>query len=312
MDNNITKLSALVFVFQDHILGDAVCSIILSLTEEFNRISSSQNIVHNLELSQYFALDQTLLNINKSTSCENCEIILKYTDTICLSSKSNNIYYFVNKSDPDKKNTNSKNTNGFIRRGKIEFYVKQTDILDPTTSYIKYTKIHVVKIIKTLNINSDLLYPDHTEIKKVIKNSNIIQSRSQTDTLYATSAAGDLAVESASKIPLIVSTTNDIITEAKEASVKSQINNFRIATSKLDVPTKQIIQLANTVVKSFRSSNNKESEILNIITPNVQCHSLNNTTHIYVDAVIASVPTTYTKNINIVSIGENLNILTSK
>ena len=176
--NNI--MSNLVFVFNNTVLDNAPHAIIMSLINEFRNISNKQNLVHNLELTQYFAIDKYLLHLDSFTSCENCEIVLKYTNAYCSNLHSSK--YHFQKKDSDKEKS--------ISKGRIEFYVKQTNLINSETTSIIYHKIYVVKIISIKKIPSNPSYTDPSEINKIIKSSNIIKSRILTDTLEAISDAG--------------------------------------------------------------------------------------------------------------------------
>ena len=233
----MSNLSTLVFVFNNTVLDNAPHAIIMSLINEFRNISNKQNLVHNLELTQYFAIDKYLLHLDSFTSCENCEIVLKYTNTYCPNLHSG-MYHFQKK-DSDKEKS--------ISKGRIEFYVKQTNLINSETTSIIYHKIYVVKIISIKKIPSNPSYTDPSEINKIIKSGNIIKSRILTDTLEAISDAGSLTIESEADVPNIITQVNEIILEADKSvkQIKSAVQKF------LPIPSEKLISIADIVSKQI-------------------------------------------------------------
>jgi len=306
-------LSKLIFIINDSILGDAAHAVIISLIEEFNRIwNSTPNIRHNFELSQYFAISEPLMP--KCKNCENCEIVLRYQNAICMSESEFNIgstkYYFVKN---DKVHYNIPK----IKYGMIEFYIKHTNESDSQFMNTTYTKISVIKLVDQLQIDDKILCWDNKKIKQIKKNVDIATSRSQTDTLNAMGNAGDLAIISAEKISGVVSLVNEIIDESRHASIEAQVNQISHRKNILDrIPDESVLNLANILANLITSEKILATVILIPNFKSVVLHTTENKCGaILVDATCMIVPTSsqidYPK-ISIKSVTPHLSIVISK
>lgn len=258
-------LSGLIFVLNNTVLDDAPNAIILSLIEQFINISTKSSLLHNIELSEYFAIDKFILHIDDNTSCENCEIILKYYSTI----------------------------------NKIEFYVKQTNIINSMSTNIIYHKIYVFKIISGDNLDLtkiNLSYDNKKETRKMLKSSEIIQCRSQTDALMAASEIGNLSVTSSKDIPHIISTVNNIISKTKKSI--NDINSKIFVCSQN--PSTKIIKIAEII-----SNHINLSDASLVLMPS--CNKFNDE-FIMIDGVMAIVSSSKINNHILESVSENSNI----
>jgi hypothetical protein len=289
------EFATLLFINENSILGDPAHAVILSLISEFYQIwKSAPNIRHNFELSQYFAMRDlnNISNINNinNKQCENCEIVLRYSNTVCLSESkldtAKEKYYFVNK---------TKFQIPGIKCGIVEFYLKRINQTDPQTQ-ITLAKIHVVKLVTVLDNSHTSSNKIANQIKKQI---DIATSRSQTDAINASSNAGDLAIESAENIPKIIKLVNEIIDEAKIASVQMQVS--RLGSPKLlpksspklspksSATDSKPIELATIIAKSV---NSKSKDSVTILVPDFQSVVMKNNQEqvfILVDATVAIV-----------------------
>lgn len=255
--NISSKISNIIFVAGNTVLGDVPHAIILSLIEEFHQIwTATPNLRHNIELSQYFAINKSLLNLNKSLTCEQCEIVLKYENTVCISESEFNSnkekYYFV-------KNDKINFTIPGIKYGTINFFIKQSN----ENNNISYMKISVIKLVDDIQFDNKKLYWDNEEIKEIKKNADISICRSQTDTLNSIGNTGDFAITSTEKIPEVISLVNEIIDESKKALINAQINQIYYNKKfKNNIPNQQIINLANIVSNIIISEKKSTTVIL--------------------------------------------------
>lgn len=264
----IDHLSNLSFVIGDNVLGDDVHAVILSLIEEFNRIATI-DLKHNLELSQYYAVGSGLTNKEGILVCENCEIVLKYIDTtVCITNgrvlqhviEDGDKYYHVNKMG-DKTLIKC-----VISRGLIRFYLKQKD-----GNNFKYMKIDTVNVQKVDSLHPffDTIYQNSDEINKLENASDVAINKGQSDAILSISKNGHLETNTPNEIMHTTKTVNNIITEAKNAVIQSQLrkmNNQRIIST---IPTQSAVNAANTVAKSILSTNAaKSGNMIAIMVPN--------------------------------------------
>ena len=257
----VNELSNLSFVVGNNILGDDVHAVILSLVEEFNRIAIN-NLKHNLELSQYYAVGKGLMAESGMIYCENCEIVLKYIDTtVCLSQGRARLH--VSKDDNIPHHNNKVDCNA--SRGIVRFYVKQKE-----GSTYKYTNIHTVRVLhgKTLQPYIHTLYQDNDEISKLEDATNIAINRGQSGAILESAASGNLQANNASAVACAIHTVNNIVAETKKAAMPSQLTkmtNGRILTM---VPNQTAINSAQIVAKNIMNTNTaKEKNLTAIIVP---------------------------------------------
>ncbi|XWV24689.1 hypothetical protein QJ856_gp1094 [Tupanvirus deep ocean] len=255
----IEQLSNLSFVVGDNVLGDDVHAVILSLVEEFNRIAAT-DLKHNLELSQYYAVGKGLTNKEGILVCENCEIVLKYVDTtVCITngrvrqhiSEDAGKYYHTNKLGERSE------VDCTISRGLVRFYLKQKD----GNSY-RYTRIRVVNVqsVESLQPFMDAVYQNNDEISKLEEAGNVAISKGQSDAILSTSQSGQLEANTPDEIMCATKTVNNIITEAKNAVVQSQLskmNNQRVVST---IPTQSAVNAANTVANTIMKTNAANSK----------------------------------------------------
>lgn len=219
------------------VLGDAPHALILSLIDEFNRIwESASPIRHNLELSEFYAI-----NLPSHTSCINCEIVLRYQNTVCIESEidTRTKYHFV-------KSNSTYNIPG-IKYGNIEFYIKQTD----SDFVCTYVKIHIVKFVDDIHIGK-WSNQKITKIKNIV---DIATSRSLTDTLNATAGVGDLGINTVKNISEIITLVNTIVDESKYASIELQVSHLISQKNILDMsPDFQIGNVISNIIQSEKIS----------------------------------------------------------
>ncbi|XWV25932.1 hypothetical protein QJ857_gp1148 [Tupanvirus soda lake] len=280
----IEQLSNLSFVVGDNVLGDDVHAVILSLVEEFNRIAAT-DLKHNLELSQYYAVGKGLTNKEGVLVCENCEIVLKYVDTtVCISN--GRVRQHISEVDGKHYHTNKlgerTEVDCTISRGLVRFYLKQKD-----GNTYRYTRIRVVNVqnVESLQSFIDAVYQNNDEISKLEEAGNVAISKGQTDAILSTSQSGQLEANTPEEIMCATRTVNNIITEAKNAVVQSQLskmNNQRVVST---VPTQSAVNAANTVANTIMKTNAANSKNMTaIMVPN------NEPTPLQADTNVESVP----------------------
>ena len=245
------QLSNLSFVVDDNILGDDARAVILSLVEEFNRISGTE-LRHNLELSQYFAFGKGLTDKDGSIVCENCEIVLRHVDTtVCITNghirqSSNSQYGYTNKFN-EKTEIDCN-----ISRGLVRFYIKQKN-----GNTFTYTRIRIVNVhaVNSLHQYADTIYQNNDEINKLEAASVIAMSKGQTDAISATSQNGKLEANTPAEMICATNTVNNIVNETKNSAVRAQMSKMNSQRVMSPVPTQSSVNAANTVAKTIMKTN---------------------------------------------------------
>ena len=244
------KLCDLIYVVDDCILGDDIHGIILSLIDEFNKLSIN-NIRHNLEISQYYAINKEYMKKEGLNKCENCEIVLKYYNTTI---------YFTNEKNTHLENTDYKNTvsDCIINKGVIRFYIKQKN-----EDMYKYTMIRIAKINKIdyLKQFKHKLYHNNDAIRKLENNMNIAVNKGQSDAIIALAMTGNLESINIERMKEMVKKINNIIFNSKNALINIQIDKSNELFSY--IPDETSIKTAHTVAKTIK--NIKKFDHLSII-----------------------------------------------
>lgn len=255
----INEFFNLYFVVNDDILDDEIYTIILSLIEEFCKIISN-GLRHNIELSQYYAMENNVINNKNMTRCENCEVVLRYIDTtICVT----NSHICQPVSTFDGTDSEKKSNIGCdVSKGLIRFYIKQ---LQGNQSI--YTKIHVVKIQSTESLQPFMksFYQNVDEIKKLENVANIAISRGQTDAFVKTSQKGILNIDSVDNINCSIQIINNIIHEAKNKSVESQLNKMTGHRIFSEIPTQASVNAANIVAETIMTTDIARTNDISVV-----------------------------------------------
>lgn len=253
----INELSCLSFVVDDKVLGDDIHAIILSLVEEFNKIAEC-DLKHNLELSQYYAVSKSLMDYQGLSQCDNCEIVLKYIDTtVCIT---NSRFYKNNKGNGKENNVECN-----ISRGLIRFYIKQK-----IRDVYKYTKIHVVKIqmAESLQPFKEALYQNNDEINRLEEVTNIAISKGHSYAILKSAQNGKLQPNTTEDILNNTKAVNNIISETKKASAKSQLNKINNERIISNIPDQEAINAANAVANIIMNTNAaNNTDITTIMVP---------------------------------------------
>lgn len=259
----VDELSNLAFVIGDQVLGDDVHAVILSLIEEFNRVAAN-DLKHNLELSQYYAVGKGLMNRGGVVQCDNCELVLKYTDiSICLIN--GRVRQHVIKKDREYYGNSEINNERTeidcdISRGLVRFYIKQR-----IGDSFKYNKIHVVKLNMsgTLEPFMNALYQNNEEIAKLDEAISIALSKGQSDAILSSANSGRLEVMSPQDIKTSTTSVNTLISQAKKASINSQLDKMSNQRIMASFPTQPAVNSANTVANIIM--NNKSANNMSVI-----------------------------------------------
>lgn len=242
----LSELSNLAFVVGNQVLGDGIHAIILSLIEEFNTINGSHaqtQLKHNLELSQYFALDQSLIGQDNITRCENCEIVLKYTATsICLTNLQAN--YSAN-------NLVDSNLDCRISRGLIKFYIKQQ-----VKNCFTYIKINVVKlnVVNSLDRYNDQHYQNSAELDKLDNTMAVALNRAQSDAIDTAATMGKTASSTSYGVSTSIDTVNKIINNTRRAFLNPQLDKLHTKHISMSYPSQHAINIANTVANTISTA----------------------------------------------------------
>lgn len=216
------NLSNLYFIVNDNILSDDIYDVFLSLLDEFDRITEN-GLIHNLELSQYYAINQGIKEINGKNECENCELVLRYNNnTVCITNGHIELI--------------KKETVCNISRGLIRFYVKER-----INDVFKYTKVRVVRIDITNSLNQyeNSVYQNNDELEKIEEANNKAVAEGQSNFNKSNENEHNI---------------NSIINETKKASTNSQLqkmNENRIISS---TPTQSSVDTAHTFSSSLKNN----------------------------------------------------------
>src|ERR1700733_12422016 len=179
----------------NNVIGNDIHCILLSLIREFSKIDV-KNLVHNMEISQYYEINNLH---NGYIIPDNSEIILKYIDTtVCLSNEKNCSCY----------------------RGLVRFYIKQKK-----GDEYKYVKINVIKICPTISKLEASIYQNSDKIQMWENIVNIAIAKGQKDAISKMS--DKLILTTSEKIRNSVNKINEILFQIKKASTKSQISKLK-------------------------------------------------------------------------------------
>lgn len=244
----------LVFVVDDNILGDDAEAIILSLVDEFNKIAET-NLVHNIELSQYYDATSALPKNGNIFQCENCEIVLKYIDTtICLTNS--RVRRHINNDDANPNDPSNIEIDCNASRGLVQFYIKQK-----LADTYKYRKIQVVKILRHENLLPFLntIYQNNDEFAKLNDAANVAIAKWQTKNL----SQSRVDPEKIKTCP--IEYVNNIINDTKQATTNAQISKINISRFFPNMPTISMVNTANSVAKNI--STITKNKLVAILVP---------------------------------------------
>lgn len=277
----VQELTNLVFVVDDKILGEDTHSVILSLITEFNKLSSN-NITHNLELGQFYAMEKGLIGEKGLVICENCELVLKYIDTtVCVSNgrlkqhifKEDNKYYEL--SDFGK----SVEIDCNLSRGLVRFYVKQKNGDNYT-----YTLIRILRMESANNLEPYLqaLYQDNDEIAKLENATSLAISNGQSDAIVKNAVSGNLHINTPNEIDCSTAKINNIVTEVKNAAASGQMKKMNCSRILSTVPNTSSVTAANTVANKIMSTQAaKDNDLTVVLVPGNDPIPLNSNANIY-------------------------------
>ena len=244
------EISNLCFVVGNKILGDDTNAIIMSLVNEFNVIAQ-HNLKHNLELAQNYAVDDNSNSNNSNKNvmiCGNCEIILRYIDTtICI--KDGRII--------STDENGSKEIECSVSHGMVKFFIRQKD-----GDVYKYLPIHIVRVHmgKTLDDFSQELYQDNEQIKKIEEATKAALAVGQSQAMKRNIQKGGL--NNATDF------VDNIIDNAKNASIDSQFENINVDHVMPDAPTQEMIDSANTVANFISKTDSGEKyKLKTVVVP---------------------------------------------
>lgn len=242
------ELINLIFVINDHVLGNDFRSIIFSLIEEFNYLTDVE-IKHNIELSQFYVVNKEILRSNlfdneKSNLFDNCEIVLKYIDSTVYVTDAK-IRHSINWKG--NQSTNSQ-IDCHVGRGLIKFYIKQKQ-----NDLYKYSQIKLIRLQKTNSILPYMhcLFYNQNEIDRLELISMIGINKAQSDAILALAMNDGLKNKNDSTILNSIKTINDLIEGTKEASIKAQLHNIKTKTFFSTVPNKESIDTALSIAKNI-------------------------------------------------------------
>ncbi|AEQ60750.1 hypothetical protein [Acanthamoeba polyphaga mimivirus] len=243
----LNNLSSMVFIVGNNILGDDVKAVIISLIEEFNLIAS-QDLRHNIELSQYYAVGRGLMTREGTIQCENCELVLKYThSSVCLSNGR-----IVRKTSGDNE------VNCQVSRGMVKFYIKQK-----TGDQYRYTRIRIARVQQkgSLAPFTDALYLNNDELDKLHEDTGAAISLSHSDLAKQSASRGDLKVKSPSDVAIATKNINKNVDQINRAATESQLGLMNRSRVVSPVPTQTSVNVANTVARNM-SIGDKNSAIM--------------------------------------------------
>lgn len=236
----INELANFVFVVGSNVVGGDIHALIVSLLEDFNRIRS-YDLKSNLELSQYYAVKRELMTGEGMIECENCEIVLKYTDTTVCITDENMI------PSPTRTHTQQQpSPECNISRGLIRFYIKQKE-----GDNYKYTKIHVARVHmdESLQPYTQDVYHDTDEIKKIEEKTNIALNRAQSGMIMDAANRGDIKSGTPADIMGASKLVNSIMSRTKNAAAQTQLGGINLLRS--DIPSQTTVNTADTVANTI-------------------------------------------------------------
>lgn len=250
----LDKLENLCFVVEDSVLSVDVHAVIISLLHDFYKIVDS-NICHNLELSQYYGADSALMTSKGHKYCDNCEVVLKYTDASVCITDGRITRVIENGSPKDKIECN-------ISHGIIRFFIRRKH-----GSMLKYTKIHVVELKDPEHLSSfkHSLYQNGDSLTKIQNSADVAMNKGLTDTLSKISRQGNPDTKNYSNLIEATNRINYIVSEANKASNSAQLSKVSRHEVMSTVPSQRAVNAANTVATTVMKSNPKQTEKMSAI-----------------------------------------------
>ena len=229
------RLSNLVFVYNDHVLGPDATAVVLSMIVDFIRLADVRD---NIELSKYYSPGSGLIDKNSNVICEDCEIVLRYTDsTVCWS---------------EGKIVKEGTADCHLSRGLLRLYLK----LHSGEQTYKYEKIHTVNVTSKPQLDqySNKPYQDIGEMENIGNANRIANVNTQTEILQNLAMSGGLDTSSVSQASKSLYAINDISNKAKQGSVEAQLplSTYNRVTS--SAPSQASVNSANTVARSLMQS----------------------------------------------------------
>jgi len=248
-----------IFIHDGIIMNGAANVLVLSLLDEFLSIASCKELIHNIEISQYFVIGEI------DNSCINCEIVLRYSNTVIPSKGvegTGQKYYFVDANNLDGR-----------KIGLIELFVKK--IYDKN---ITFERIDIVKIVDKLEDYSDSFYIYSDKLDSVKKISDRAICRCLTDALNATYDSGEITCGDASKLSDLTAMTKELVNQSVSSSQKLQNlklsgknEQSMIGSSPSDHMT-HLIRIVDQTVQSIEESKksilNPNMDIVSVLAPN--------------------------------------------
>lgn len=236
-----------IFIHNGMIMNGAANVLILSLLNEFLSIATCKDFVHNIELSQYFVIN----GLDKS--CTNCEIVLRYSNTVIPDMKgktSDKTYYFMNRENLGDK-----------KIGLIELFVKK--IFDEKIIYERIDAVNISDHIPD-SLNDYYLYTERIDSVKKLADRAIC--RCLTDALNATYDSGEIMCGDASKLTDLTEMTKELIDQSVSSSKKIQNLRLEGKTGKSLVgtsPSDHMCTLSKIIDQSVQSIEENKKSVLN-------------------------------------------------
>lgn len=254
-----------IFLHNQSIMSGAANVLILSLLNEFLSIVGCKDFVHNIELSQYFVIE------NLENSCINCEIVLRYSNTVIPAKKpvQETKYYFFDRNDLQGK-----------KIGLVEFFVKKS-----YDKSIVYDRIEVVRLTNNLSLSEMGYYIYAEKLDSIKKISDQAICRCLTDALNATYNSGEITCGDASKFADLTDMAKELVNQSVKSSQKLQ--NHKLSVKNIDSligpdPSdhmKDLVQIVDQTVQSIEESKKSvltpNMDIVTILVPNNAILELN-------------------------------------
>ena len=245
----VNDISNIQFVVGNQILDSDINAVVLSLVEEFSRIGS-QDLRHNLELSQFYSPSQP---------CEHKELVLRYTDSVvCIS---NERIVNITKAQDDTYSVdqakNKAEINCDVSRGIIRFYLKEkieSNEEEETCTFL-YRKLCLVKIIAPTSLSqfTDRLYLNNKEMNKLLDANTQALTQGQTEA-FKSQRGGCMANTNPQNLTNSTSNVNSIIKSAGGSAMASQMRLMTHNRILSVIPDRRNVNAASIVASNMMST----------------------------------------------------------
>lgn len=252
--SNLTHdLSKMVFRIGNTIGGDDINAILLSLIENFASLYQTNNVYHNLELSQPYQVSDSMKGMFFDKNYY--EVVLRYVSVASCSADA------ADKSIATSLGLlSNKKESCPLHFGTVRFFLKQRD------GNNNYTYIRIYPVIIEVAKNSQELlslssksaagsYQNSQEMRKIEESAKSGIAKSLPPVLLSSSQTGRLSNYDAQSTGQSVDTFREINNEAQTAAIQTQSNKIsQMKLSNQSIPSDETIDTAQVVAEKIEDS----------------------------------------------------------